>query len=167
MENLFELMQELVEKNVKAYKTDFEIDKDIMLDKENGDEFYWYLRKCGTDIYEAEKVKFEGSEENTSAKYYLGQEGLKIFHIKIEKRENKYVYGTIEPVKNKSFENLIITDAKKINTKKVRIVLNDGIVVEECHSPDRESRDIINTVLYNLKKDMKDLLSFRVVKYFS
>jgi hypothetical protein len=167
MENLFEVMQEIIDKNMKDHKEDFDIDKTIMLNKENEDEFYWYVRRSGTDIYEAEKVQFKESEENISANYYIGYDALKVFHIKIEKRGTKYVYGSIEPVKREKFEIMITKDVKIIREKKIRIIFNDGFVVEGQYTGDIESREIINNILTKNKKDMNDLKSFKVLEYFS
>lgn len=163
MKNLFEVMQEIVEKNLEAYKGDFEIDKSIMLNKENEDEFYWYVRKSGTDIYEAKKVQFMGSEENVSANYYIGYDPLQIFHIKIEKRGTKYVYGSIEPVKREKFKKIITEDVKIIREKKVKVTFNDGSVIEGQFSG--ESRDILNGIMVKNKKEMTDLKTFKILEY--
>lgn len=165
MKNLFETMQEIVDKNVEAYEKDFDIDKSIMLDKEGGNEFYWYVRKSGTDIYEAEKIQFMGSEENVSANYYIGYDPLQIFHVKIEKRGKKYVYGSIEPVKKEKFIKLITEDLKIIKEKKVKFTFNDGSVIKGQFAG--ESRNIINDVMIKNKKEMTDLKSFKILEYIA
>ena len=121
MDNLFEKMQHIVDEKVKHYKTDFEIDKETLLDKNYADNiFYWSVRDTGTNLYLKSKVFIKDSGDNDIAKYYLNNSTF--YKITIEKRGRKYVYGNIVKVdmekelKEKTF------DSSKIICVKVNLI---------------------------------------------
>lgn len=163
MKNLFDNMKEIADKNLEAYHSDLEIDKEIMLNKENGNEFYWYVRKSGTDIYDSRKVQFVGSEDNISANYYIKYDPLLVFHIKIEKRGTKYVYGSIELIKREVFKKMITEEVKIIKEKKVKVTFNDGLIITGQFKGD--DRDIINHIMVTNKKEINDLKKFKIIQY--
>lgn len=162
MKNLFEIMQGIVEEKMESYKSDFIIDQKILLESKNN-EFYWYVRKSGTNMLEVDKLGFINSEEHTTANYFLPYKELCIFKIKVTKRTKKNVYGTIESVSKKEIKE-VIDNAKAIKGIVAKITLNDGSVIEGELNDDSNQR-----VLYNLLNQkgipVEDLKSYEVIKY--
>lgn len=82
-------------KHVKAYKTDFEIDKKVLLAANPGEEFIWLTRPCGTVIVPAKLAKLKGAGANDTIHYYLGEEGLRAYRVKITEIKDGEAFGTV------------------------------------------------------------------------
>ncbi len=110
MKKLFDIMEKEVEKTVEHYKTDFYThDKNILLKNTPEEkEFFWGLRRCGTELYRKNFLQCRGSYSNIAAKFHLEQKNLlKIFKITVEKVGRKHIYGKIEKITAKDFEEYI------------------------------------------------------------
>lgn len=113
--NLTKEMELLVDKYVQHYKTDFQYDKELILDENyNSNTFYWMLRKSGTHLMNNNTILIKNDYSNTLALYYNKdkKEIVKIYKIDIEKRGKKYAYGNITEIEKNNFTKFI-----KDNTK--------------------------------------------------
>lgn len=162
MKNLFEDMQKIVDNNMENYKSDFNLDKDFILKSEKN-EFYWYVRRSGTDIFDIDNINFINSEDYTIAKYYLYSEDLHIFKIKVENRTKDEVLGMIEPINKKTFKK-ILDEPKDIKGVIAKITLNNVTVIEGEYTGD-DNQEILYRVLRENNKTIDDLKSYKVVKY--
>lgn len=68
---LFKVMEELVNKHVVAWKTDFEIDKKTIKENPSETTYYWYLRECGTQLMSASDMKYIETGAPISAEHWL------------------------------------------------------------------------------------------------
>ncbi len=101
MKKLFDIMEKEVEKTVHSYKSDFyKHDKHTLLkNKPEEKEFFWGLRRCGTELYRKTFLQCKGSYTNVAAKYHLEQNDLiKVFKITVEKVGRKHIYGKIQKI---------------------------------------------------------------------
>lgn len=127
MKNLFNIMAKIVEENMIAYKDDFYVyDKQILLDKNSSSNtFYWMVRETGTNIFDANKLKYKETFEYTDATYNLKYRKIKaIYKIQIEKRGRKYIYGSIEKISIKAFEDVVKKAKEATTTEKVNMILD-------------------------------------------
>ena len=124
--NLFDFMQEKVDILVKAYKTDFDYDKDALLDKKaSSNIYYWYLRECGTELLRDYEIFAKGSWDNTKATYYK-DEALKCYKIEVTKRGTKYAYGNIEEIKVSKFVKFVEDNTKEYTATNISIELTNN-----------------------------------------
>lgn len=166
MNEIFDVMNEIVERDVvAAYKKDLEIDKGIMLDEDSEKQFYWLVRKCGTNIYEKNKIKFKDSEENISANCQVNDKVISIFYINIEKRDINNVYGSIKKISIADFKKIISENIKIIKEKEIKVEFKDGTIVQNVFVGD--GREIMYNIINANKKQVEDLKYFKVIKYIA
>ena len=126
------IMNDLVEKYVKHYKTDFKSDIEMLLNKNyKTKHFYWILRECGTNLYEDIESFIQGTFPNHAVKYYLNSESEKahIFEVIIEKRGRKYFYGEVKELNKKKFLEKLQKEEipqEKIKEVNVTVETKDG-----------------------------------------
>lgn len=121
MINLFEEMSKVVDKVVKHYKSDFEIDKTILLEKPK--KYYWMLRDAGTNLYNAEFILIKESEDYGSIEYYLTQSKVEaIFEINVLQSNGTDVFGTMKKITQDSFKKLIGSAKNATNDDKVKLL---------------------------------------------
>ena len=92
---LLNKMNNLVNRHVKAYKSDFTADKEVMENKQDLKKFIWILRPCGTNI-----INFEDRKISVSLQYYL-KEGNKNNYYLVD-----LIGNTIKKIKLESVLNL-------------------------------------------------------------
>lgn len=86
--------------------TDFNYDKENLLEVTDCKKYYWYLRECGTELLNSNDIKYKETWDYTTAKYWLS-EAIKIYEINVDKIGNKNVYGTIKEIKKDQMQELI------------------------------------------------------------
>lgn len=68
---LFKSMENLVNKHVEAWKTDFDIDKKTIKDNPTEKTYYWYLRDCGTQLMSETDMKYIETGVPIEAEHWL------------------------------------------------------------------------------------------------
>jgi hypothetical protein len=69
-----EQMKKIVDRCVHHYKSDFEIDQNILRAASAGDSFLWLVRECGTYLLPLHNVLLKTSPANIVARYYSPDE---------------------------------------------------------------------------------------------
>lgn len=155
--NLTKLMEQLVDKYVEHYKTDFNYDKESMLDKEfNTDTFYWILRNCGTNLLSSQRIFATGDYTNFEATYY-GNQDVKIYKIIIKKRGKKYAYGDVQELKNDKFLAMVTENSKPPQAVKMTIIFKDntGKAVRNEVEIQYNKRQKLNEELYYIQEELR------------
>jgi len=123
MINLFEEMSKLVDKVVKNYQSDFEIDKQIILAKPK--KYYWFLRSAGTDIYDSEKVLIKETEEYGSIDYYLTQSRVEaIYEIQAMTVDGVEVMGSMKKIPLETFKKFMRSAKEATEKEKFKLLID-------------------------------------------
>lgn len=104
---MLDKMQTIVDKYVKHYKTDFDIDKKTMEEEPEG-VFVWMLRDSGTQLLNVEDLKWFETAAHTEGKYWLYQT-LKLYKVDLKNQ-------TIKEMKTETFEKLL-ADVQPMDSK--------------------------------------------------
>lgn len=96
MIDLKEKMKKLVEKYVKAYRTDLDIDFENIKSQGTGKVYLWILREHGTQLYEKAELK-DNEDLIYSAEFWLKYK-IKTFRIKVDSLENG-ILGEIKEIR--------------------------------------------------------------------
>lgn len=107
MTNLFNIMGELVDKHVKYYKEDFEIDKKIILKNKDSQKYYWFLRETGTEIFNADELKEKQAKVHRERAEFWLDKTRHIYELNIDKIGKKYAYGYLKPINKNAFEKML------------------------------------------------------------
>lgn len=155
MINLFDEMSKVLNKIVKHYKSDFEIDKQIIL--KDPKKYYWVLRECGTDIYDAKNILIKESEEYGSAEYYLTQSRIEaVYEVNTSKVEKDIAFGDLKKISLKNFESIVRSAEKASESEKAVLIQT---FVDRYHWSETE----LDTLKFSLKKRMEN---FGVSSFF-
>jgi len=108
---LFKAMEELVNKHVKAWKTDLEYDKNTIKGNPSDVTYYWYLRESGTQLFSASDLKYIETGAPEAATHWLSR-AKAIYKIDITAQE-------LKPINEKNMMDLItlakpMTDSLKL-----------------------------------------------------
>lgn len=95
--NLEKKMQELVDKYVKAFKTDLDIDFKSIKSEGGGKVYLWILREHGTQLYEKTELK-DNEDSICSAEFWLKYK-IKTFRIKIDSFKDNNILGEIKEIR--------------------------------------------------------------------
>lgn len=146
---LNDVMKEIVDKHVKAYKTDLNYDIEGLLDKNRGNEYYWSVRDTGTDLIDKVPYLVKDTYAYCSALIHL--QDSKHYLIKVEKKGKKYIYGEVIPIKRKDFEKLIndAKDPKDIKRVDVMVLTQDNRKLNMSYNKYNED------IFYDLLRDLK------------
>jgi len=96
---LFKTMENLVNKHVEAWKTDFEIDKKTIKENPSETTYYWYLRDCGTQLISATDLQYLDTGVPVIAEFWLSR-AKAIYKIDIATQ-------SLKPIKAKVMTELI------------------------------------------------------------
>lgn len=161
-------MKEIVKKEVSHYKSDLEIDFDIIKetikDCPNGKAFIWYTRESGTAIMREDFIKVIGSEENVSFNYWA-KSVISCYKIVVTKACTNNIYGSIEKInfnkyykemklKEKNFERFI----GRIITRKDKTMIEKEFEFSKTYYRDALKKE---------KLDSTNVLSFKILKYIA
>jgi len=80
---LFKTMQDLVNKHVEGYQSDFGIDKESIKNHPSEVLYYWYLRECGTFIASSKDMQWIESGSPKSAEFWLSQAKM-IYEVHVD-----------------------------------------------------------------------------------
>lgn len=87
---LFKTMQDLVDKHVEAYQSDFGIDKELIKRHPSEVLYYWYLRECGTFIASSKDMQWIESSSPKSAEFWLSQAKM-IYEVHVDTQTIKSI----------------------------------------------------------------------------
>lgn len=97
MEQLFKKMQNIVNKYVVAYKTDFDWDKKNILEMLDVNDdtvyeryLYWIVRKHGTNIGYKSNVPI-----SATFSYYLGEPDIRYYEIDLEEKKVTFIKNPV------------------------------------------------------------------------
>lgn len=93
---LLEKMSKEVAKWVEHYASDFDYDKEALLESKPGSVFYWVLRKCGTNLYRDSSFIAAGKWNFLDQLEYYKDDYRKIYKIIVEKAEECEVEGILQ-----------------------------------------------------------------------
>lgn len=103
---LNDIMTDIVDKNVIAYKTDLQYDFELLRDKEQTtNKYYWLVRDTGTDMLPYPSFLIDGTFGLAEARYHKASS--LIYEINVSKRCSKNIYGSIRKISLKEFEKLL------------------------------------------------------------
>jgi len=100
---LFKQMQSLVNKYVKHYASDFEIDKNCIMgtypeSQSQSGIYYWYIRDSGTQLMSIENLAWKETSSFISAEFWLSQ-ALAIYQVDVKAQ-------TLTPVSLAQMQNI-------------------------------------------------------------
>ena len=125
-DDLFGVLSELVENHVKAYKTDFNYDKEIF-ERAVGDsekDFIWILRENGTQCENERLAYINGTRDNCESKYYLPWDDIKVFYVHVDGMIDGKVSGSVYPVDSKLLYDEVTKN--QVPALQVRLTQADG-----------------------------------------
>lgn len=83
--DILEVMGQIVERRVRHFKSDFDIDREILTDSEKQPEtaYLWLVRECGTWLLSERNLLIRGTREHSTLCYYAEQErsGVALFIV--------------------------------------------------------------------------------------
>lgn len=133
--DLITTMRDLVELNVKHYKTDFSYDVQHMCYsayRHEKETFIFMTRECGTYLFDFESCVLANSHCFNTIQYYVDEkdEHPRIYFIEVDGFESTYgnIYGTIYEAPYEDFANWL--DRNKIESVDM-YEYNDGSIVPE------------------------------------
>ena len=106
-DDLFEMLDVLVERNVKHYKTDYELDKEFFKKVASNPsitdrDFIWFTRDCGTQCAEERAAYIDGTYDHAQCYTFLHDPSVEAFFVHIDGIENNKITGSVysvEPLK--------------------------------------------------------------------
>lgn len=90
MKKLFKAMQNLVNKHVEYYQSDFGIDKRVITANPNEVLYYWYIRQHGTFLAKASDMQWIETGRPKSAKFWLSETKM-ILEVHMTTKELKSI----------------------------------------------------------------------------
>lgn len=128
MSELFRKMEKAMS-FVEAYKSDYEIDKKTLQDEHlESKEFYWILRKHGTELLYSPLVFMKDSYSNISAYSWLESGDIKVYKITLTSRDENGAEGVLKLIKN--FKEIMDEHSAYATELTGKFYSHDGKVVE-------------------------------------
>lgn len=94
-------MENIVSSHLKAYQSDFDLDKEVILSEGNKQLYLWMVRNAGTWLLHPSEIVRKDAYASHVWDYYLEQSeyfGIKTFLVEITGIENGGVFGKIRKV---------------------------------------------------------------------
>jgi hypothetical protein len=136
--NLKNEMVEIVNKEVEAYRSDLEIDFNVIKNNKYVKKWVWMIRRCGTNIFEHNNLQFNQTEEFKTYKYYVLNGDYKRIYI-IDLQKNELIELDEFEIKN------IVMSAKNIDYK------NSIKLIKRFYNEYKNELNL-NDMLYNIKR---------------
>lgn len=163
MDNLNEIMEAIVEKNVHHFKDDLYQDLNILLDKnKETNKFIFVVRNSGTHLYEKEKLFVKNSGEREDYLYWLRHKA-KVYEVEVTKRCVKNVYGRISEIYRDKLTKDIIDKSIVYDTISLKIIKKDNSEIRL----NVDSNESVEQVLYDNKIQMEDVKKIYNLRYFN
>lgn len=125
-EDLFAVLGELIEYNVKHYKSDFEYDKKILKSavQETEKDFIWFTRDNGTQCVNERLAYIDGTFGHAECSTFLGGDSTKAYYVHVDGRKNGKVSGSVYPVDHMKLYNEIMEN--KVPAHQVKLTPREG-----------------------------------------
>lgn len=165
MDKLNVLMRDIVEKEVKHYKSDVELDFKI-IKHDNKDyknkpiSYIWFIRENGTVMMREDFITVKNSDDNILFNFW--KDIINAYRIKINKVCPKNIYGTIEKINLKKYYKEVKEKEKEKEKILYKIELQDGKTIEKEY--DFED-GYFNRILFSEKLDVSMVKSFKILDY--
>lgn len=166
MDKLNVLMRDIVEKEVKHYQSDIEIDFKI-IEHDNKDyknkpiSYIWFTRESGTVMMREDFITVKNSADNIFFNYWVDS-AANAYRIKLDKICPKNMYGTIEKINLKKYYKEVKEKEKEKEKILCKIELQDGKIIEKEY--DFED-GYFNKILFSEKLDVSMVKSFKILDY--
>lgn len=166
MDKLNVLMRDIVEKEVKHYQSDIEIDFKI-IKHDNKDyknkpiSYIWFIRENGTVMMREDFVTVKNSADNIFFNFWK-EDVINAYRIKLNKVCPKNIYGTIEKINLKKYYKEVKEKEKEKEKILCKIELQDGKIIEKEY--DFED-GYFNKILFSEKLDVSMVKSFKILDY--
>lgn len=108
MGNLFDEMEKIVNRYVKAYKDDFECDKAEIYSKGGGMRYVWYIREEGTQLMDWRFITVCGSDDYLEAVGWL-RSAVKGYIVDVDEVLPGEAFGGLSELDLKDFEGFLRT----------------------------------------------------------
>lgn len=156
-------LQRLTEIYVSEYKSDCLHDLNIMKTcKEYGDEFYIYLRDCGTELMVKKHIYFRQSAAFLIANYYK-EAAIKLYSVNISRRGSKYIYGTITELPINNFIEDIKNNTLDARYEELLIEKKDGTsIIEKVPT----SENTLYMAMNKLKLEVSQIKGAHIINYY-
>lgn len=119
------VMEELVNDNVKHYKSDFSLDMEALrLNSKEHKSYIWFLRESGTNLMIEKFINVINTNHNHTFNYYKDKDIIP-FRIVITKACPKNMYGYIERINLKHYIKKEKPLDKEYKFAHIRLTLND------------------------------------------
>lgn len=135
--NLFSFMGTVTEKHVKYYRSDFEIDKEILKEavfdeEQNHKTFVWLCRESGTWCLNERNVFISDTSENNTCRFYIEQtrENIRAFIVEVKSFSKGDIFGNIYVLDYPEYYKKICSKALAPET--VVLKYEKGIYIEKA-----------------------------------
>ena len=160
------LMKDIIDKEVKHYQSDINLDLEIMkLDskdyKNRQISYIWFTRECGTVMMREDFITVKNSSDNIFFNYWVDS-AVNAYRIKLNKVCPKNIYGTIEKINLKKYYKEVKEKEKEKEKILCKIELQDGKIIEKEY--DFED-GYFNKILFSEKLDVSMVKSFKILDY--
>lgn len=132
-------MNEVVQKHMKYYQSDFEIDKEILLEAAEKQEqqdkmFVWLCRECGTWCLQERDVFLKDTREYNTLKFYREQtkEPILAFIIEVISATAISVIGNVYALNYKEYSHHVVSTA--LPTKSILFQYEHGYRMKEAEA---------------------------------
>lgn len=166
MENLLLSIKDIADKDLTAYKEDVNYDLEILRNgfienKKQPVSYIWFTRKSGTAIMKEKFIKVKNSNENISFNYWKGST-INSFRITIEKVTPKNIFGRIEKINLKKYEEDVKINTTEYERALVKIeTVDDKVIENEYDFKDNYFYDILNKE----KLEVEKVKSFKILNF--
>jgi len=116
--NVLDIMQRIVDRHTKHYKTDFNYDAEtikesVLKPKQEDRTFIWLCRVSGTWLLRERDVFIQGTRENNTLRFYAGQaeDAILVYAIEASATDGSDVYGNIYGLNYRDFHDRVKTSA--------------------------------------------------------
>ena len=162
-------MEQLVDKYVVNYKTDLDMDFELIKRNKNTNNrknknqtFIWFLRENGTVLMIEDFINVKNSPENILFNYWKN-EPIKAYRLTITKACKKNIYGCIESINKKKYIDKILNSEKVCSNIEFELVKKDKstIILNETFD------DYFYIKALNKNNiQTKDILSSNCIRYY-
>ncbi len=129
--DLFDVMGSIVDSHVEHYRSDFDIDRQILLEaagkKDRADRTWlWLCRTCGTWLLRERDVFICGTRENQTFRFYAEQspEGVTAYAVEVSGMEGDAVIGNLYTLDYARHYRHVVSAAQKAGG--ILFVYEDG-----------------------------------------
>lgn len=132
MKDLFEVMSNMVEEDVKYYKSDFNYDKETIIKNGENQSYIWYTRQSGTELFNMQYIDKLDTADNIGARFWLSQ-AISICQIDVISINDGKPFGNIEKLSRYNIEQILKNSREMSLVEKLNYITRD---LKELNSKD-------------------------------